>query len=136
MYPQLVELLIGDNPKHIKGEIEFQQIMKIVHKHYWTGKYKAEPLYGITHQESWVYNEESEYVDNFIKLRIHESTGLSVADFLDSPYDFAIDILDKEYKRAEKEMKEEERRRARQEAEAQRQRIKERAQAVKAKGRR
>lgn len=118
LYPELVTHLLGAEgtpPKVIKNRVEVQILLADVFQRFWVSATPS-PLSAITYQKTWHYNDESMYIDYFRNLKMTESIGGSVGDFLNLPYDTAIDILDKEIKRAEKEIKEEkERQRAREE---------------------
>lgn len=139
LYPELVQLLIGDEhnePKVCHNHFEVSVLLTRVFKTYWGGEDHS-PLAAVRYEKDWHYNDETMYSDYFRSLRMAEPTGLSIKEFLDLDYALAMDILDKEVKRAEKEIKEEgERRRQREESQARERAREKRAQSKARLGRR
>lgn len=120
LYPQMAELLIGDGLKEETNCVDILLLKRISFKHFWKDAYEPTPLFGVTYEKDFDYNDETLYSDYFRNLKIADGSGLSLKEFFDLPFDLATDILDKEITRAEKEIKEEKTRKAKQEAETRR----------------
>lgn len=123
LYPQIVELLIGDGLREETNCVDIQLLKRITFRHFWKNSYEPKPLFGVVYEKDFDYNDEFLYSDYFRNLKITEASGLSLTEFLELPFDLATDILDKEISRAEKEIKEEKTRKAKQEAETKRKEI-------------
>lgn len=102
----------GKPPLVLNSSIEVQLFLKSAHKRYWATKQEDvhNPLLPILHQEEYEYDDVYRYVSYHRNLRMKDSTGIGLTEFLNLDYSLAIHILNEEIKRAEKEMEEERKR--------------------------
>lgn len=106
--------LFGDEnrpPLQLNSSVDVKIYLRKAHRLYWDEKLNTQnQVWGICFQKDWAYNDISLYSDYFINLRIAELTNLSLVEFLNLDYYFAIEIIDKAVKKAEKELEEERKR--------------------------